>query len=85
MPRNQIIGRVEKLEQSRPAKSYSGVARFIWRGPEDDAALAELERAAEASGRLLIVRTIVDPRKENPQAIIKNGVVIRDDCGKPLG
>ena len=61
MSRNQIIGRVEKLEQRQPTLHYSGVDRFIWNGPEDDAALAEAERAAEASGRLLIVHMIVDP------------------------
>ena len=61
MPRIQIIGRVERLEQSQPSLRYSGVDRFIWHGQEDDAALAEAERAAEASGKRLIVRTIVDP------------------------
>lgn len=61
MARNQIIGRIEKLEQRQPARSCNGADRFIWNGPEDDAALAEAERAALESGRLLIVRTIVDP------------------------
>ena len=44
MSRNQIIGRVEKLEQRQPTLRYSGVDRFIWNGPEEDAALAEAER-----------------------------------------
>lgn len=68
MARNQIIGRLEKLEQRQPARSYKGADRFIWNGPKDDAALAEAERAAEASGRLLIVRRIVDPLQSNHQA-----------------
>ena len=62
MSRNQIISRVEKLEQSQPALRYSGVERFIWHGPEDDEALAVAEQAAETDGRLLIVRKIVSPR-----------------------
>ena len=65
MSRNQIIGRLEKLEQRQPALSYKGADRFIWNGPEDDAALAEAERVAEASGILLIVRRIVDPPPRN--------------------
>jgi hypothetical protein len=74
MARNQIIGRIEKLEQRQPALFYKGANRFIWHGPEDDAGMAEAERAAEASGKLLIVRRIVDAPR--------NGVVIRDDCGR---
>jgi hypothetical protein len=66
MSRNQIIGRLEKLEQRQPANSYNGADRFIWNGPKDDAAMAEAERAADANGKLLIVRRIVDPM--NPGA-----------------
>jgi hypothetical protein len=78
MARNQIIGRLEKLEQRQPTLSYKGVDRIIWKGPEDDEALAEAERAVQASGRLLILRRLVSP-------IIKKGVVIRDDTRRPLG
>jgi hypothetical protein len=56
-----LLARVEVLEQRRPARSYKGADRFIWDGPKDDEALAEAERAAEASGRLLILRRIVQP------------------------
>jgi hypothetical protein len=62
-----LSNRLDKLEQRQPALSYKGANRFIWYGPKDDAALAEAERAAETSGRLLIVRRIVDhPPKKNP-------------------
>lgn len=60
MARTQLIARLEKLEQSQPANSYKGADRFIWDGPKDDEALAEAKWAAQANGRLLIVRTIVD-------------------------
>ena len=73
MTRNQIIGRLEKLEQRQPAQTYNGVDRFIWDGPKDDAALAA-ERAAEVSGRLLIVHRIVDPPQRNPSSDIKGRV-----------
>jgi hypothetical protein len=53
--------RLDKLEQRQPALSYKGADRFTWDGPKDDEALAEAERAAEASGRHLIVHMIVDP------------------------
>jgi hypothetical protein len=74
MSRNQIIGRLEKLEQRQPGNSYSGVDHFIWDGPKDDAALAEAERTAEVSGRLLIVRRIVDPPQRNPSSDLKGRV-----------
>lgn len=66
--KGSLNNRLDKLEaEMTPSRSYTGVDRFIWDGPKDDAALAEAERAAKANNRFLIVRVIVDPpHKEKP-------------------
>lgn len=56
-----IRNRLERLEADRPESGLTGWNRFIWHGPEDDAALAEAEAAAEAVNRGLIIIRIVDP------------------------
>lgn len=60
---NRFDNRVSKLEQVHGSdSSYKGVIRVIWHGPEDDAKLAAAEREAEAGGKFLIVRQIIDPK-----------------------
>ncbi len=62
---NRNAARLTKLEASRPSQTPQRWERFIWRSPADDAALAEMERRAEAGGFGLIVRRpiIVPPAR----------------------
>lgn len=53
--------RLQRLEADRPAIALAGWNRFIWHGPQDDAALNEAEAAADASNRGLIIVRIVYP------------------------
>jgi hypothetical protein len=55
--------RLAALEATTPSAVMRATVRFIWHGPEDDAALAEMERRSEAKGFLLIVRSV------NPEAM----------------
>lgn len=59
---NRNAARLAKLEALRPSQAPQRWARFIWRSPADDAALADMERKAEAEGFNLIVRRILDPQ-----------------------
>lgn len=62
-----IKSRLAALEASIPAADNSTVVRVLWRGPQDDAWLAEMERRSEAEKFLLIVREIV-PHQRPAQA-----------------
>lgn len=56
-----IRNRIERLEAERPDTRLTGWDRFIWHGPEDNAALGEAEATAEAAKRSLIIIRIVEP------------------------
>jgi hypothetical protein len=58
---NRLMTRISKLECQAPAETGKGAVRFIWRGPEDDAAMEAARLAAEANGQMLIQRVIVGP------------------------
>ena len=64
MTGTKLLGRLERLEQNQPSQTYNGAMRFIWDGPQDDAALAEAKAQAEAENKLVIVRAIVSPSVE---------------------
>jgi hypothetical protein len=53
--------RLQRLEADRPAIALTGWNRFIWNGPQDDAALNEAEAAADAANRGLIIVRIAEP------------------------
>lgn len=60
---NRLDNRVSELEQAHGTQlSYNGTMRVIWHGPQDDAKLARARQEAEAGGKLLIVRQIIDPK-----------------------
>ena len=59
---NRNAARLAKLEASRPLKNVpQRWERFTWHGADDDEALAEMERRAEAEGFGLIIRRLIDP------------------------
>lgn len=58
---NRNAARLAKLEAQRPSQAIQRWEQFIWRSPADDAALAEMERRAEAEGFGLIIRRLIDP------------------------
>ena len=62
---NRLDNRVSELEQAHGAQPlYKGAMRVIWHGPEDNAKLAAARQEAEAGGKLLIVRHVMDPKKQ---------------------
>jgi hypothetical protein len=62
-----IKSRLAALEAAAPTADNSAVVRIVWRGPQDDTLLAEMERRSEAEGFMLIVRKIV-PHQRPAQA-----------------
>jgi len=58
-----IKSRLAALEAAAPTADNSAVVRVIWRGPEDDAMVAHIERRSKVDGFMLIVRKIVSHQR----------------------